>query len=302
MAEDKSGKKQLTKADTDAWFDARREKIAKRRKDPMTGERLAEETSRKRDERRSKRPEGAVARRISIGLGIALLVGAGGAALGTTTVLESLSAQSSANAATIAGIEGQLSDVPGTDEQSLKDLRAEVDAQVVAGTKKGEEVAALQQGFAGIFASTNDEQTADGAASALFLESVEHRRALEPYFVDAALVAGDLAYTAGSTDPFASDQIDPRFPWYVSSQIVREDGSSRMVYGPADTCTWTLVSVVGTETAGVLDATWLCQGAGDDLYAWASAKYYASEDKFGRVSVGSTTIGDNGGRTAGQEG
>lgn len=302
MAEDKGGKKPLTKADTDAWFDARRERVAKRRKDPMTGERLAEESARKKEERRSRRPEGAVARRISIGLGIALLVGAGGAALGTTSVMDSISAQSSANAATIAGIEGQIADVPATDDESLKALREEVDEQIASGTQKGEEVAALQQEFAAIFESSNDEQTADGAPSEAFRASVEHRRALEPYFVESSLVAGDLAYTPGSTDPFAADQIDPRFPWYVSSQLVREDGTSRTVYGPADTCTWTLVSVVGTETAGVLDATWLCQGEGQDLYAWASAKYYASEGKFGRVAVGSTTIGDNGGRAAGQEG
>ena len=294
----KQKKPVLTKQSTDAYFAKKQAEVAERRKNKLTGDDVAQAL----DERRSSRHRAAGSRSkaISLGLGVALLVGAGAVVTGTVLSGDSFVSDTKANSARIAELNEQLQGVPaGGDGGKADEYRAQLAAQILTATEQGEQVAALQQEFLTIFAPTEGEQVeGNGAASPALMASIEIRKALAPFFTSESLLVEDkVAYAPGSSVPFADDEIDPRFPWYQPSTIV--DG--RIVYGAADTCTWDLVSVTATGVGGVLDATWLCQGAEGDLYSWATASWYAEEEAFGRVSVGETTIGNNVGRSVAPE-
>ena len=149
---------------------------------------------------------------------------------------------------------------------------------------------ALQQDFQSILATGNDEHTTGGLASKAEATAAAHRKTLAPYFVDRSLIVTDTsAYAPGSVLPFEDDQIDPRFAWHVSYE-----GGGTKIADPAAS-TWTLTSLVATETSGVFEATWVDTRSSDgDLLAWATASYYTSDGKFGSLRVGQTTLGATG--------
>ena len=289
MAKDR---KRLTKADTDAFFSAKQSEYAERAKDKVTAEQLRERADERSRQRELKRPAGARVRAINVGLGVALLVGAGAVAAGTVAGQEAFESSLATNSTKIAQLEASLEGATVVDDATQQEYREQVDAQIASATALGEELAQQQQRFSEILYAGQTDTAVDGVPGQGFMESVEHRRELARFFVESALIASEEeAYAPGSVLPFESDEIDPRFPWYVPSTTV--DG--RLVYSDPSTCTWGLVSVTATTTSGVLDATWLCQDSEGDLYAWASASWYEDSEKFGKVVVGTTTLGDRGG-------
>lgn len=295
MAKDK---KRLTKADTDAFFSAKQSEYAQRSKQKVTAEQLQERVDERAKQRSEKERQsaGSRVRVVSIGLGVALLVGAGAVAMGTVSAQSSFEASLASNNTKIAQLESEAESATVVDDVTQQEYRELVDAQIASATELGNDLAQQQQKFSEIFYAAQAEgatdSMGDGAGGAGLRKSVEHRRELARFFVDDAFVASEEeAYAAGSVLPFENDEIDPRFPWYVPSTTV--DG--RLVYSDPATCMWGLVSVTATTTSGVLDATWLCQDSEGDLYAWASASWYEDSEKFGKVVVGTTTLGDRGG-------
>lgn len=289
MAKDR---KRLTKADTDAFFSKKQSEYAEKKKHKITAEELQQRADERAQQRAAKRPAGPRARAISIGLGVALLVGSGAVAVNMTSAQQSFESSVVSNAAKITELQEALAKQAIPDKASVDSFKEDLQKQIESATALGQSLAKDQQKFSEILFSGSKEDSGNGTVSKAFMESVEHRRDLAKYFVeDAFLVDDDEAYAPGSVLPFDADQIDPRFAWYVPSKMV--DG--KLVYSDPSTCTWGLVSVTPTTTDGVLDATWLCQDGEGDLYAWASASWYKDSEKFGSVVVGTTTIGDRGG-------
>jgi hypothetical protein len=288
-------KPRLTKEDLDARFAARQEKNRERRQTKYTREdiaRLLEERKANRAQGRatSSAPNNRLVRAVSLGLGGALLLGSGALAVTTTSSSDAFSLASEANQQQIELVEGDLASIPAAGESASAQYAAQLEAAIADATAKGAEIARLQQEFATILFGGNTEVTSDGAAGPSLSAAVENRRLLAPYFVEQALLVDAAeAYAPGSALPFEADQIDPRFAWYVGYE---PESQGRTVVDPG-LATWNLVSVVASETTGVLDATWLnTSPTTGELFAWATASYYVESGAFGNVSVGFTTIGE----------
>ncbi|ROR75969.1 hypothetical protein SAMN06295974_3696 [Plantibacter flavus] len=288
-----SEKVRLTKADMDARFTARQERNRNARATKLTGEDLE---ARLKDRRSAKLPRpvnpGRRSKRISVMLGGVLLLGSAVVALSASASADEFRHATETTNAQIAAAQGDLRAMPTADDQGASNFTAQLDAQLGEAASKAEVVAALQQGFADILYRGNGETTANGAPSAAFLESVEHRRQLAPYFVAKALIADDaLAYAPGSALPFGDGEIDPRFPWYTDV----EPGSNGRIIADPSTSSWSVAAVVSSGTPGVIEVTWLdTRTETGELLAWATASYYADSGAFGGLVTGQTTIGERG--------
>jgi hypothetical protein len=284
-------KPRLTREDLDSRITAQQEKNRARRETKVT----PADIQARLDERRARRAERAVpgrlARNVSLGLGIALLVGSGIVAVTTTASTQSFALETEVNEQRIASAKGDLDAIPAADDTAATEYAAELASQIAQATAKGEEVAALQQEFATILFRGNTQESVNGAPSSAFLDSVEHRRLLAPYFVERSLIADESdAYAPGSVLPFDDDEIDPRFPWHVGYQ----PGSNSLAVADPGAAHWTLASVMATATPGVLDATWRDNNSTGELLAWATASYYVDPGAFGSLTVGQTTLGERG--------
>lgn len=231
----------------------------------------AEARQRSLEEKRTRRGFGLV----SIGLSATLLAAACGVTLVTLNSSATNNAQSEANQAQIISLKSELADMPVNAEDSPEEYEAMIVGQIEEASTKAWEVAELQHGFSKILLEGDTTSSGNGAPSPAALASVEHRRLLAPYFTKDALIADDAdAYSPRSATPFEADEIDPRFPWYV--------GQSN----------WSVASVMPSSTNGIVDVTWVNQDAsGDQLYAWAQARYQVSDGAFAKLSVGVTALG-----------
>lgn len=290
MAQQK--KPRLTKEDLDARFTAQQEKNRARRETKVTPEDIRRRLDERRERRAAKAVPGQFPRYVSLGLGVAMLIGSGAIAMSTSASTQSFEQATRTNEQRIAAAEGELTAIPAADKKATTKYAATLDAQITAATKKGEEVAALQQDFTTILFRGNTEKSGNGAPSTAFLDSVQHRKLLAPYFVKRSLPVTDAnAYAPGSVLPFKDGQIDPRFPWHVS---YTPDSQGRTVANPS-LSSWQLESLVATATPGVLEATWLNKTVSSgDLLAWATASYYIDPGAFGSLIVGQTTLGARG--------
>lgn len=288
----KEKKPRLTKADLDARFTARQEKNRARREHKVTGEDIEKLLSERKAKRAQKGPRttpGQRARTLSLGLGIALLAGSGVLAVATSEGTDAFNRATHNNEQLIASLQGDLRALPAADEKAAARYAGELEKQIASATAKAEKVADLQQEFAALLAKGYAEVPGNGAPSTALVDAAKHRKKLAPYFVERAFPVDDIqAYAPGSVLPFGADEIDPRFPWYVG---YGQDGR------PADpkSSKWAPVSIIATETPGVLEVTWLSRGTKTgDLLAWASASYYVDPGAFGSLTVGHTTIGERG--------
>lgn len=293
MSVGKEKKPRLTRADLDARFSAHQEKNRVRRETKVTREdveQLFKDKKAQRLENASTRAPGHRARLVSIGLGVALLVASGVITTSASASTNAFTRDTQTLEQRVATLTGDLKAIPAADEDGAAVYAADLEAQISAATTKATEVASLQQTFASILFRGNGESSGNGAPSPAFLESVEHRRLLAPYFVDQALIAeGTAAYEPGSRDPFADDEIDPRFPWYIGYE---PDSEGRTVVDPG-VSTWTMASVIATAADGVFDVTWLNQSSStNDVFSWATASYYVEPGAFGHVILGKTTLGE----------
>lgn len=271
-------------------LEARQEANRTARQTKVSAEDIEQMLTRRRIDKRARQPAmpvGRRARNVSVGLGVALLVGAGAVVLSTTNHTSAFEAEQQTNDAAIARAHGDLAEIPAANKAAADQYGARLQRQLTAAEGKGRDVAALQQEFQSILAKGNDERSDNGAATPALAAAAEHRKLLAPYFVDRALIVRDgAAYAPGSTLPFSDDQIDPRFAWHV---VYEADGER--VADP-EASTWAVVSAVATQTPGVLEVTWADRRSSDGgLLAWASASYYADQGQFGSLRVGQTTLG-----------
>lgn len=288
-------KPRSSKESLDARFAALQEANRARRQSKVTGadiERRLEERKAERSQKPAQVVPGQRARTLSLGLGVVLLAASGVIAVATSAGTDSFNVAQHSNEQQIAVLQGELDRIPAADEQSAAEHSSALEEQIAQATAKGAQVAELQQGFATILAGGDTEGSGDGAPSTAEVDAAEHRKQLAPYFVDQSFPVEDVrAYAPGSTLPFGPEEIDPRFPWYVGYEA---DGQLK----DPTASQWELVSVIATDTPGVLDATWLNQSTGADaLFAWATASYYAEPEAFGNLVVGHTTLGERGATT-----
>lgn len=284
----KQKKTRVTTEELVARIEARQEQNRAARATKVTADDVRQRLEERRAQKRAsgQAPVGSGARKVSIGIGIALLVGVGATATITTSSTHEFSREHAEVQQQIAAARGELDAVPAATRTEAARYEADLSKQIADATQKGEKVAALQQEFQSILHDRTGAQPTNGAADPATQAAAEHRRTLAPYFVDRALIADDAeAYAPGSVLPFDDDQIDPRFPWFIAT------GSDQITVSPASTSTWSLMSVVATQTPGVLEATWLDRSVDGDLFAWATASYYVDGGKFGSLKVGTTTLG-----------
>lgn len=280
----KEKKPRLTKEGLDARFAARQDANRARRETKVTREDVERHLNERKSKRVDKKSAGQLGRTVSLGLGIAFLVGSGVLATTVTASSRAFEVTSQLNEEKIAAAEGTLAEIPAADGQSAGDYASELEGQIADARAKGEEVATLQQEFTTILSRGDTETSSNGAPSTAVKEWAEHRKLLAPYFVERALLVKDSsAYAPGSVFPFSDDEIDPRFPWY---QTATPDPAAS---------SWELVSMVATSTPQVLEATWLNKSpVTGDLFAWATASYYVDAGGFGSLTTGVTTLGEQG--------
>lgn len=257
-----------------AWQEKRREASATKVTRSDVERKLEEKKQARRqalEEKRARRGFGLV----SLGLSVALLAGAGGVAMVTMNNSASYELERETNHAEIVSLKSQLAEMPVKPDETPEAYEAVVLEQIEQATVKAREVAELQQGFSEILLNGDMASSDNGAPSPAAMASVEHRKLLAPYFTEASLVAEDVdAYAPRSALPFDSDEIDPRFPWFVGQSV------------------WQVASVMPSADEGVFEVTWLNQNEqGDELYAWAQARYLASEGTFAKLTVGVTALG-----------
>lgn len=240
--------------------------------------------------RRVPTPAGRTARGVALVTGFAFLLGAGCIALSIANGNTAYEVTSANNVQEIGKAKADLAAIPAADEHAASTYAEKLQARLDTATAKGREVAALQQEFQSILVRGNEQRSDNGAATPALTAAAAHRKQLAPYFVDRAMIAPDTeAYAPGSVLPFDADQIDPRFEWHVAY-----DANGTTVADPKAS-TWTLTSMVATDTSGVFEATWVDKRTSDgELLAWATASYYVSEGKFGSLRLGLTTLGSNG--------
>lgn len=288
MAKDR--KQRMTKESAEARFEELQERNRAARSTKVTADDMRQRwEARRASKAASKPPEGSRGRTVSIAIGLSLIAGCGLVVVSSNAATTNYDREVVSLEQDIAAAEGQLSALPVSTDAGVEAHADELVKHLETATTKGDEVAALQQQFAEIAFRGNGQVSADGAPIAAYLESVEHRRSLAPYFVERALFIDDaLAYAPGSSAPFDSDEIDPRFPWYLAFA----DPSLTVAADPSG-ATWRLAAMMPTVTEGVFSATWLnTSSATGELLAWATASYYVDGEAFGSLSVGLTTPGD----------
>jgi hypothetical protein len=148
---------------------------------------------------------------------------------------------------------------------------------------KAGEIAALQNEFQALLAAS-PEDTGNGAPSKGYMDAVEHRKTMAPFFAEGTyMLTDELAYSATSIFPLNATQIDPRLQWY--ERQLDKGGYS-----------WDVVSVTGNASGDVskTDVTWLAQDdETGDLLAWASASWSTDVEAFVSLTVGTTSLGDH---------
>ncbi|MDP9903204.1 hypothetical protein [Arthrobacter bambusae] len=229
--------------------------------------------------------------RLSVEIGIALIVVAGACVAATNVNSDQTQQVSAANAQKIEELTAHVNYLEATGA-SAKDSGLQAaktaEAELNGVREKANEVASLQNEFTTLLAA-HPANPGNGAPSQGFLDSVKHRAKLAPYFspgtylLDAAGIASQ-----GSDLGLASGQIDPRLPWYQGKL-------------EAGVCSWEAVSV--TPNAGgspsLTDVTWLCRDSKtDDLLAWASGSWSKDIKAFVSLKVGTTSLGDQRSTTA----
>ncbi|WP_311245247.1 MULTISPECIES: hypothetical protein [unclassified Microbacterium] len=277
MADEKKGP--ATRESVDAWFADRLEANRRARETKVTPEALLRDLGERR-EARSDRPRSAMWRAVPAILGCGFLLAAGAVALGTNGATQTYESEHASYLQQIATAEVALDEVallePGTPEAAAAPA---IDAQFAAAEEAGRAVADLQQSYAEILFAGNDEIADDNGPQKAYENALAHQSTLAPFFAD-------RTFKADRGDSLSDTDIDPRFPWYIG---YASDGVT--ILAPS-TSSWALTAVAPTDTVGVLEVTWLNRGGSGELYAWATSDYYVSENKFGDLTVGKTTLGD----------
>ncbi len=292
-SEGSAPKRPLTKADTDAFFERKRAELRERRAHKLTGEELQQRFDQRRAERKQRASSGEGARggRVSLAIGVTLLLAAGGVGVASQVSSVGFSEQALALEEEAQALKVELSGLTAVQERDPEEHRVDIEAQLDAATTAATEVANLQQQFQQIAFDARDEATENnGAPSAGSLALVEHRRTLAPFFAEEAfLVDDEIAYSQATAAQFDSDQMDPRYAWF---QPFIQAGDRNWVPTDPGTAAWSLVSTTAAAGGGSVSVVWMNQNpATGDLYAWATAQYEVESGSFTDLAVHHTTLG-----------
>ncbi|GAB5079670.1 hypothetical protein [Arthrobacter sp. AD-310] len=248
---------------------------------------------------KTPRDMGKVAR---IVLASALGVGIVGFSLGINNAGEQHTVAVKANEDKEAAITGALEELTPANG---KNTRQELVDGLAAAQKRSDELAAAQQQFASIaYAGNDDPGSNDGRPKPAVLKSLDHRKAITPFFDPGSLIlSDDQAYTFRTEDLLGPGRIDPRQPWFTRYEPVTDNssgtdsqtaaGTARKAMDPAG-YTWRTASVTLSGTPGVMSVVWTnSDTTTGDLLAWATARYSVKTNTFRGLSVGTTTRGDS---------
>lgn len=271
----------VTRESVDAWFAERLERNKDRRETKLTGDDMRHRLN-ERHERRSSTRSSRVSQAFPAVLGCALLLTAGAIAVTTSSGMQSFEVQHAAYAQQITAAQIEQDETAALDPEVAEQIGAPtVDQQVADAESVALAVADLQQVYADILYTGNDEEASDDGPQKAYEAAVAHQVDLAPYFAERTFVAE-------RGDSLRDDQIDPRFPWFIGYE------SDNVTIVPPSTSSWSVAAIAPTETAGVFETTWLNRSvATGEVYAWATADYNASEALFADLTVGKTTLGDN---------
>lgn len=288
----------LTKEDVVKDLSQRQAERKNRRR--MTGDEVEEmiksRTAKRKEQRASLKAEGKPdprASKASFVAGVVLLLGAAGMVYGTTAIQDETTAKVTAADEEIISLNSQIQQSQPQSEAEVEERRQEVSDGLEAARGKAKEVADLQNEFQSLRADGNDEKDpGNGKPKDSFIQSVELRESLAPYFDAESFVVEDdtIAYNAGSDVPYDETEIDPRFQWYAQYGDLEENSYAE----PDKAGSWKLASVVPSRTAeeGQVSVMWLNRAPDGALLAWAKATYTVEAGTFDDLTVGTTTLGD----------
>ena len=281
---DKKKPSQLSREDTDAWFDAKIARNAERRAVPATAESigasLAGVSAGVAQARTRAFPK------IPAVIGAVMLGGAVVLSLTATSTASGIEAEREAVAVEIEMAQGELDAVAAGADVPVDDATVAMRKTFDAAREDARQVASLQQEYAALVHNAHAD-TSSIEVPAAALEAVRAQQSkLEGFFTSESLIARDDV-------ALSETQIDPRYPWYIG---YKSDGTT--VVDPS-TSRWEASSVMPTEENGQLQATWLNRTSSGKLLAWATATYFTDRGAFGSLTVGTTTQGTAG---AGLEG
>ncbi|PDQ35480.1 MAG: hypothetical protein B5766_05275 [Candidatus Lumbricidophila eiseniae] len=268
----------------------RAEKARARARQKVTAQDVLNRRAQKAAQRTATAQEhrGKRSRRFRTGTAIAVLLVAGVTVLVTSRITAQAAQERVAGEAHIQKLRdglthleeltGTKSNQPRHAETQVENMRTMLEKVHDLATK----VAGLQNKFPKLIAA-NPEEPGNGAVSKGFLDTLEHRKTLAPFFSTGTYLLSDqVAYSPTSIFALTTDQIDPRLQWY--DRALGNGGY-----------TWSVVSVVGSKAndTSKLDVTWLAQ---DDksagLLAWARALWSRDVEAFVSLTVGTTAYGD----------
>lgn len=179
---------------------------------------------------------------------------------------------------------------------SGKDTPQKLSTGLAAAQKRSDELAAAQQEFAVIaYAGNSDPGTNDGRPKAAVLKSLDHRKALAPFFAPESLLLTDAqAYLFRTDDLLGPGRIDPRQPWFTRYEPAPgTTGAARNASDPKGYI-WKTVSVTPSASPGVMSVVWTNTDVGTgELLAWATARYSVDTNTFRSLTVNRTTRGDS---------
>lgn len=271
-----STKQRLTKQSVSAWFEQRQAENRRRRVERVSATDIRHRLEGRRFGRAARDRRDKLAVMLPAALGVALLVCAGAISMYTYSNTQRFEAETAATGHAIEIAKGELARIP-----TARELDSEGYVDVVRGrqhdaTEAGQEMARLQQDYATILFQGNGTTRDDRVSEQALTSAIEHQGLLAAHIRDQAIP------TAGSA--LEDDTLDPRTPWYVGFEA---DGIT--VVDPS-TSRWELVSVMPIDEFS-FELTWLNRGPSDLLYAWATARYYSEDGKFGQFTVGKSTRG-----------
>lgn len=285
---DKRGR---SKDEVMSWWDKRQEAQKRKAAHKVTSEELQRRMADRRRQKKEDESPSKLPTMIRTGLAVALLVGTAGVSASVVASNKAFDEAHDANQAQIVSLQADMKRLEPATEKA--DQRPDLDQQLDEARDKAKRIGKLQDGFGELmYKASKEKLPSNGVPGDAFVASVQHRKELEPYFSrDTFLVKDKVAYSPGSADDFDMDGIDPRFPWFVRY----EPGTGQRKVSKPDTYGWELISVVpaGEVSPDEADATWVARDAKtDDLLTWATSSYSFDTNEFGRLRVGTTTVGD----------
>lgn len=225
-----------------------------------------------------------------------------GAAFLAVSVQDIRSSEEAAAQDHIAEVEELESELEGVRYEQIDDVEAMEDSAQEAMESariEADEVAEVQNEFAEIFYSINDQEREvdeESGTSGPFpgeFEAAEHREQMADYFAEQSyLVDESVAYEITAFEQYGSHEIDPRYPWFVLTEPVDEDAEAfDVTFSDPETYQWRTSSVMPQLGTGpdVMRVSWVNESEDGDLLAWALATYDHSEEEMSALTVGFTT-------------